>query len=101
MVPSLPRMRRAVPQSRPTARQRDQVIRKIAARGPLEHRLTAGEDLVERVLEVRGAVGELAPHLFDVLLVALFNLFREQIAQRAGAQSFVATVREIRHELSL
>jgi len=92
-------MRRAVPHSRPTARQRDQVIRKIAARLALEHRLPAGEDLIERVLEVRRAVRELSSHLLDVFLIALFDLFGEQIAQRAGAQPFFAPLWEIGHEV--
>src|SRR5512146_2881643 len=61
--------------------------------------LTAGEDLVERLLEMRGRVGELLPDLLDVFLVALLDLFTEELTQCSGSESLLATLRVVRHEI--
>ena len=44
---------------------------------------------VQRVLKMRRRFGELPPDLIDVLLVALLDLFLEELLQRAVAQAFL------------
>ena len=47
---------------------------------PLEDLLAAGENVVERVLKMNGRLSELAADLIDIFLVALLDLFSEQLA---------------------
>src|SRR5260221_7661193 len=67
----------------PAARTRPGTPPRPRTRFPLEHLLTAGEDFVERVGEVRRALGELFADLHHVLLVALLDLFLESRLERA------------------
>ena len=56
----------------------------------LEHLAPSCEHVVQRFLEVHGRLGELAAHLFDILLVALLDLVAEQLLQRSALQAFIA-----------
>jgi hypothetical protein len=51
--------------------------RRIPRAFRLEDLLAAGEDLVERFLEMRRRISELLADLLDVFLVALLDLFAE------------------------
>src|SRR5690606_10243181 len=60
---------------------------------------TVREDLVERILEVRGAVGDRLAHLVGVLLPALLDLFLEQRLERSVPQPFPALGGMIDHHV--
>ena len=51
----------------------------------LEHSLAAGEQVIQRVLEMRCRFGEFATNLCDVLLVALLDLVLEELLERSIA----------------
>src|SRR5437762_8646269 len=61
----------------------------------LKNLLPSGENVVQRLLEMRRRFGELASHLLDVLLIALFDLFTEELLERAIANALVSTLREV------
>jgi hypothetical protein len=64
-----------------------------------EEATAAGENLVERVLEVRCRLGDVAPDLLDVLFVALLDFLAEQLTECTVSQPFVAFLRMVRHEV--
>src|SRR5512140_1762087 len=66
---------------------------------PLEELLSSGEHVVQCVLEVRGAFGELAADLLDVFLVALLDLLAEELLQRSVAHPFLPLLREVRDDV--
>src|SRR5215218_8190913 len=56
---------------------------------------SAGQHVVQRVLEVRRRIGELLPDLLDVFLVALLDLLAKELLERAGAEPFLALLRMV------
>ena len=48
---------------------------------------------------MRRRLGELFPHLFDILLVTLLDLFAKQLLERSVAQSFFPFLREVRDDV--
>ena len=65
----------------------------------LEHLATGGENLVQRILKVCRGIRELSAHLIDVLFVTLLDLFLEKLAECAVAQTFLAPLRKVGHEI--
>src|SRR5688500_5326753 len=61
----------------------------------LEELLPAGENFIERILKVRRRLGELLPHLIDVLLVALLDLLAKELLERPIAQPFLPLLRKV------
>lgn len=57
------------------------------------------KDFVERFTEVRGGLRDLAPDLFSILVVALLDLFFEQLLQVAVAEAFLSLARVIDHHV--
>ena len=89
-------MRRAfAPLRRTTARVDRNIRDPVSPYQRLEELLAAGEHLVESILKVRGCLGELLPHLIDVLLVALLDLLTKQLLERAVAQTFFPLLRKV------
>jgi hypothetical protein len=74
------------------------VVRGSAATD-LEDLLAARENVIQGVLKMRRAVGELPTNLIDVLLVALFDFLPKQLLQRSIANTFIATLREVDDEI--
>src|SRR5690348_1878571 len=71
-----------------------------ANQGPTsEDPFAAREHVVQRILKMRGALGELASHLVDVFLVALLDFLAKELAQRAVAQTFAVFVGEVRDDV--
>jgi hypothetical protein len=64
-----------------------------------EQSLSAGKDLVQRILKMRRGFRKILPHLVDVFLVALLDLFAKQFLERAIAQAFIAPLRKVRHQV--
>src|SRR5215216_1759138 len=64
-----------------------------------EHFLASGENVVQRVLEVRRRLREFLPDLLDVFLVTLLDLLAEQLLQRSRSHPFVAFLRMIRNHV--
>ena len=56
-------------------------------RAPLEQFFAARENVVQRILKVRGGPGEVTSNLIDIFLVALLDLVPEQRLERPVAQS--------------
>lgn len=54
----------------------------------LEQLPSAGEHVVQRVLEMRGGFGEVAPHLIQIFVEALFDFVAEERFERPIAQPF-------------
>jgi hypothetical protein len=79
----------------PHVRQR--VARAVRARS--EQSLSAGKDLVQRILKMRRRFRKILPHLIDVFLVALLDLFAKQLLERAITQPFIAPLRKVRHQI--
>jgi hypothetical protein len=65
----------------------------------LKHFLSTREQIVQRILKVRGALGELLAHLSHVFLVALLNLFLEKLLQRTVSQAVLPLLRKVGHEI--
>src|SRR5688500_386123 len=65
----------------------------------LEELLASGENLVERILKVRGRLGQLLPHLIDVLLVALLDLLTKELLESAVAESLFTLLRKVRNDV--
>ena len=83
---------RAVPLGRRTARNaidEHKIARDENGLYPVARRsedlLSTRENIVERILKVRRRVRELTPHLTKILLIALLNLFFEQLLEGAIA----------------
>src|SRR6185503_13441273 len=74
-------------------------LREQLPRERLERLLTAGENVVERLLKVRRRLRELASDLRDVLLVALLYFLLEELLQRSVADALVALLRKIGDEI--
>lgn len=51
----------------------------------LEKLLAACENVVQRILKMRGCAGKVTSHLVDVLLIALLDLVAEQRLERSVA----------------
>src|SRR5215216_1835270 len=75
--------------SRSSARRADERLGLSIYPGS-EDLATAGEDLVQRFLEVRCAVGDVLPDLVGVLLPALPDLFLEQLLEIPVAELVLA-----------
>jgi hypothetical protein len=54
----------------------------------LEDFLPCAQHLVQRFLEVRGALGELLSHLRNILFKALLDLFSEELLESSIAKPF-------------
>src|SRR5687768_385768 len=97
---SLPSMTRAVRRSGGRlARCLSDSTQDSASVGALEELLAPREHVVEGVLKVRRALGELATHLVHVFLVALLDLFPEKLLQRAVAQTLLALLGKVRDDV--
>ena len=48
---------------------------------------------------MRRGFSEVLAHLIDILLIALLDLFAEEILERTVAQTFIATLRKIRYQV--
>ena len=63
--------------------------------------LSAGENVVERFLKMRRRLGEFAAHLIDVFLVALLDLFAEELQLRVPSPAFVAALQKYTTEIGI
>ena len=61
--------------------------------------LATCKKVVQRILKMWGALGELLPDLSHVLLVALLNLFLEELLQRPVPEPFLPLLWEIGDEI--
>ena len=70
-----------------------------AERARSEQSLSAGKDLVQRILKMRRGFRKILPHLIDVFFVAFLDLFAKQFLERAIAQPFITPLRKVRHQV--
>src|SRR3954469_16221888 len=65
----------------------------------LENLLARREDVVQRVLKVRGRFREILSDLIDEFLVTLLDLLAKDLFQSAIAQPVVPLLRKVRHQI--
>lgn len=70
-----------------------------ATDGASEQLASAAQNIVQRFLKMRRALGDVASDLLHVLFVALLDVFPEQLTQRTVAQSFFALLRMVGHQI--
>ena len=64
-----------------------------------EQLASSAQNLVQRFLEMRRALGEFPPNLLDVFLIALLDLFAKKLTQSAIAKPVLALLRVIRDQI--
>ncbi len=65
----------------------------------LKDALSPGENVVQRILEVRRRLSEIAPNLFHVLFVRFLDLIAEELFERTVAIALVLLFGMIRNHV--